>query len=27
MAEISWILCPICKNKTRLMFRENKVVD
>ncbi|WP_456151382.1 cysteine-rich KTR domain-containing protein [Brevibacillus ruminantium] len=27
MAEISWILCPICKNKTRLKVREDTILE
>ncbi|MUG64720.1 conjugal transfer protein [Paenibacillus campinasensis] len=27
MGKISWILCPICKNKTRLKVREDTILE
>lgn len=27
MAEIKWILCPVCNNKTRLKIREDTVLE
>lgn len=27
MAEIRWILCPVCKNKTRLKIREDTILE
>lgn len=27
MAEIEWILCPVCKNKTRLKVREDTILE
>lgn len=27
MAEIRWLLCPICKNKTRLKVREDTILE
>ena len=26
MAEIRWILCPVCNNKTRLKIREDTIL-
>ncbi|EAD5717938.1 conjugal transfer protein [Listeria monocytogenes] len=25
--ETKWIMCPICKNKTRVKIRENTILD
>ncbi len=27
MIETEWILCPVCKNKTRLKIREDTILD
>lgn len=27
MGEIKWILCPVCKNKTRTKIREDTVLE
>lgn len=27
MAEIKWILCPVCRNKTRLKVREDTILE
>ena len=27
MTEIRWILCPVCKNKTRLKIRKDTILE
>ena len=27
MCKVEWLLCPLCKNKTRVMIREDTVLE